>query len=303
MGGGGGIKNIKEQFSLAATLLLEKNKDFFRFLEGTSPSEYDKIMDSVYTSTYVGGGFHRHFDGTHTFYGSYEAIKEQFGTVEIHPYIDAHFKDLVTPEGLPIFTLDYERHTVLSQEISEALGGNIGSPQIRTFIRDFNSYNIGEVLCASVGTIFLVAAIRSGDAKAISRVTASNICLGIAMANPCQLLLGIYGLAHGIYTGKINSYGLLRGSASTVAGLAGYQVGDKLLNLGIGGNIVLAVGAAAVTDWIWDYIESQKRKKTIANELGKRNSHYVLAMTPDVLEREFFKLLRRSHPLCLASLI
>ena len=296
------VSSVKLVSLFGTSLFLKQNKDLFRFLEGTSSDRYGTIMDAFYAKTHIGGGFHRHFDGTHTLRGSYEAIKDRTGTVEMAPFIKAHFNDLVTPEGLPVFTLDREKYTALSNEVSEVLGGNITAPQIRAFIRDLNSYNLGEVIASGVGAAFLVAALRSGDPKAISRVTASNICLGIATANPWQLLLGMYGLAHGIYTGKITSYQLLRGAVSTAAGLAGYHVGAKLLGLGTGGGIVLAIGAAVATDLILDHLERQK-KKTIEDELGKKNRHYILAMNPHILEKEFFKLLRRNRPLALGTLV
>lgn len=37
---------------------------------------YDRAMDWNYIQTHIGGGFHRHFDGGHTFLGAWQAVKE-----------------------------------------------------------------------------------------------------------------------------------------------------------------------------------------------------------------------------------
>ena len=236
------FQGLKDPSLFASAMFLETHKGFFKFLENHSPSQYSKIMDEVYNKTHIGGGSHRSFDGFHTLVGSYKAIKDQTGSVDFFEYIKAHFNEFVTPEGIPLFTLDRPAYKSLSSEISGSLGGIITPGQIREYMRDINSINAGEAFASGLNVLFLISAIRSGDPKAISRVTASTLCLGFATANPLQVILGVCGLGYGVYHGKIQSYDLLRGTASPLAGIAGYHVARNLFNISKGGSIVF---------WYW----------------------------------------------------
>ena len=259
-------------------------------------------MDAAYNKTHIGGGFHRSFDGSHTFKGSYDAIKDRVGEVDPVQYVQAHFRELVTPEGIPLFTLDKARYDSISNEISETLGGGVTPGMVRGYLRDINSFNAGDLCAAGLGTVFLVAAFRSGDPKAVSRVVAGNLCLGIATANPVQLILGVGGLACGLCQGKIRSYELLRGAAPVIMGVVGYHTASKIFDFGKGGSLVFSVGASIATHMFWEHLD-KKRRRAIENELGKKNPHYIAAMTPNIVEGELLKLSRRFSPTGLGGLV
>ncbi len=290
------FQGLKDPSLFASAVFLDTYKNLFKFLE--NQSQYDKIMDMAYSKTHIGGGYHRSFDGSHTLAGSYKAIKDRTGSVDFFEYIKSHFNELVTPEGIPLFTLNKPGYERLSYEISETLGGIITPGQIRECMRDMNSINAGEFLASGINILFLVSAIRSGDPKAISRVTASTLCLGFATANPLQVILGVCGLGYGIYHGKIQSYDLLRGTASPLAGIAGYHVARNLFNISKGGSIVFGIGATITVEMLLNHLE-EKKKKTISKELGKKNPHYIEAIRPDTLQREFIKLSLHSNRLSL----
>ena len=292
------------QSLFAGSLVLDAHPKLFQALEGHSPTRYDKIMDQVYRETHIGGGAHRHFDGSHTLKGSYDKIKKIDGSVDPVEYLKSHFKELATPEGIPLFTLDKSSHTTISHEISESLGGVVSPGHIRQYIRDMNSFNAGETVASSVGAVFLFLAFRSRDPKAISRVTACNICLGMATANPLQLFVGVAGLAYGLYQGKIKSYQLLRGAAPVISGMIAHQTAMKVFNISKNGSIMFSIGTAIASGAILNYMEQKmerKQKQSILKELGKNNPHYIAGLTPDILSREFMKLSRRT--LALGSLI
>ena len=291
------FQGLKDPSLFASTVFLETHKNLFKFLE--NQSQYDKIMDMVYSKTHIGGGFHRSFDGSHTLAGSYKAIKEQTGSVDFFEYIKAHFNELVTPEGIPLFTLNKPGYERLSSEISETLGGIITPGQIRGYMRDMNSINAGEVLASGINILFLVSAIRSGDPKAISRVTASTLCLGFATANPLQVILGVCGLGYGIYRGKIQSYDLLRGTVSPLAGMAVCYTANNLFKIS-NESIVFGfgIGATITVEMLLNHLE-KKKKETVLKELGKKNPHYIEAIRPDTLQREFIKLSLHSNRLSL----
>ena len=296
------FRGIQDQGIFASSVVLDSHEKLFQALESNNPSRYDQIMDKTYRETHIGGGTHRHFNSSHTFVGSYNKIKESEGSVDITEYIKAHFNELVTPEGIPLFTLDKQRNEIISHQISENLGGIISPGQIREFLRDCNSVNAGELSAAGLGCIFLFLACRTGDSKAISRVTAINLCLACATANPLQFIVGLSGLVHGLYHGKIKSYELLRGATPIIAGISAYQVAQEIFNISKAGSVVLSIGVSIGTEKLLNHLEEKKKKEKILKELGD-NPHYILALTPNVLKNEFLRLTFNSSKLSLGTAI
>ena len=296
------FKGLKDSSLFASSIAFDSHPKLFQFLERSNPTQYDKIMDQVYRETHIGGGTHRHFDGSHTLKGSYDAIKEATGSVEPVEYIKSQFNELVTPEGVPLFTLDKKYHGELSNQISESLNGTVSAGQIREYIRDYNSVNAVEAASAGIGIVFLFLACRSENPKAISRVTAINICLGVATANPLQLLVGVVGLGYGLYHGNIKAYELLRGSAPCISGLIGYQVASKLFNISKNGSIIFSIGTAIASEVLLSHLEAKKKEK-ILEELGKENPHYIASLTPGILQQEFMKLSRNTNTLSLGNVV
>lgn len=296
------FKGLADHGLFASSVIFESHPKLFKLLERKDPTQYDKIMDQVFRETHIGGGTHRTFDGSHTFKGSYDTIKNTTGSVDIVEFFKLHFNELVTPEGIPLFTLNKDHYELVSNQMSESLGGTISSGQIREYIRDINSLNAGELTSAGVGIIFLFFALRSKDPQAISRVTALNICIGIATANPVQLFLGVAGLGCGLYQGKIKSYELLRGSAPVISGIIGYQTANKIFNISKNGSIIFSIGTAIGSEILLNHLEKRK-KKGVLKELGEENPHYIPALTPDILQQEFIKLSRNTASLSIGSLI
>ena len=296
------FKGLKDHSLFSSSIIFESHPKLFQALERHSPSQYDRIMDQVYRETHIGGGTHRHFDGSHTFKGSYDKIKEATGSVDPVKYLKAHFNEFITSQGIPLFNLNKNHHEIISNQISESLGGTISPGQIREYIRDLNSFNAGEFASAGIGAIFLFFACCSKNPKAISRVTAVNICLGIATANPFQLVVGVAGLGWGLYHGKIKSYELLRGSAPAISGIIGYQTANKIFNVSKNGSILFSIGTAIGAEILLSHLEKRKKEKVL-KELGEENPHYIPVMTPDILSSEFIKLSRKSQKLSLGSAI
>lgn len=296
------FQGTKDQGLFASSVFLETHRNLFRILEKSNPSQYDQIMDQDYNTTHIGGGTHRHFDGSHTFVGSYNKIKETTGSVNPIEYLKSHFNELVTPEGIPLFTLDKQQHEIISHQISEGLGGIITPGQIREFIRDFNSFNAGELCTATLGGVFMFLACRSGDSKAISRVTAINLCLGFATASPLQVIVGLSGLVHGLYRGKIKSYELLRGATPATLGLTAYPIAKQLFGLSKAGSVIFSIGSSIGTEMLLQHFEAKKKEK-ILKELGDDNPHYVATLTSFILQKEFMKLSLKNSSFSLATAI
>lgn len=75
-------------------------------------TEMDKCMDAVYIATGIGGGLHRHFDGWHTLYGATKCaalLKNKGLLAKIVAMSKGLYKDFITPQGLPLVTLNKMR--------------------------------------------------------------------------------------------------------------------------------------------------------------------------------------------------
>jgi hypothetical protein len=277
----------------APSVTTEANGKLFQFLERSNPTEYDRIMDAVYRETGIGGGTHRTFDGTHTLRGSWEAIEGQVGDVGLFEYIKAHANELVTPEGVPLFTLDKAWYEEFSTEVVETLGDVVTSGQVRSFLRDINSVNAGELLCAGIGSLFLFAAIRSGDHRAVSRVVGANLGFGLGTGNPVQVALGLGGLAYGVWAGQIRAWEVLKGSGPAIAGVLGYGLGKNVMELSGPESVLLGLVAGLTASALLAHLDRRKREEVIG-ELGDE-SRYVAVLTPGLLRQEL-RLLEHRQP-------
>ncbi len=287
-------KRILEQGIFGVSFFNEAQKGLFQFLEDKSASTYDKIMDAIYNETHIGGGLHRHFDGSHTLAGSYQKIKDSVGDVDFGDFIKAHLDELVTPNGIPLFDLNQGRFNQLTNEIADNLGGAVTSSQLRGYLCDLNSINAGELASASLGCIFLFAAFKSGDSKAIARTSAINLCIGFATANPIQVLTGLAGVSVGIYQGKIEAWDLLTGAAPVVAGLSATQVAAYLgatKTIGAGVGFIGAISTAILMQHL-----DRKKQDRLKNELGD-NQRYISVMTPSLVQQQIEIVSRNSFNL------
>ena len=269
----------KTIFSLGA--VTETYDGLFGFLERHSPTEYDRIMDRVYAETHIGGGQHRSFDGSHTFAGSYQTIAEATGDVDGSEYFKAHLNELVTPEGIPLLTLDHTILGLTTDIVSDVLGGRFSPGQLRSFAVDLNSVNAGELLSATVGIGFTILALRSSDHRAYSRVVSLNLCVGLATANPLQIFAGLVALGHGVDTGRIRAWGLMEGALPALAGLAAFEMTSEVL--GSGGSLIAALVASAGTAGILERL-GPSVQASVAEELGD-NDNYAAVQNPPMLQR------------------
>ena len=93
-------------FALPASRKLEKQ---FDGLIDDTPSEYDKHIDKIFNETGIGGGYHRHFDESHSplkMWGKVrETSKEDTLSDEVKNYVISLLKDLQTINGIPLFNI------------------------------------------------------------------------------------------------------------------------------------------------------------------------------------------------------
>jgi hypothetical protein len=276
-------KKIMDMSLFACSTFTEVHRGFFQSLENTKASNYDQIMDRIYNDNHIGGGFHRHFDGSHTLVGSYQKIHAAEGQVDAVDYAKSHWDELVTPNGIPFRNLDHKDFNQFTNELSDATGGLISGGQIRGYLYDMNSLTAGEALSAGLGALFMYKALHSGDPKAISRTSALNLSLGFLTGNPVQVIVGLGGVGIGLYQGKIQAWDMLMGAAPTVAGFSAAKVAIALGApgwAGVGAGIVGGFG----TMTLLAHLEA-KKQETVKEELGNYE-RYVPVMTPALVQRQ-----------------
>ena len=102
-----------------------------------SATLYDKAMDAQYLATHIGGGNHRLFDAGHTVVGAFEAVRKASpdDTIveEALGYLQAMFRDMTTPKGLPLANWDKASY----DQVAEFLKSTFGIP--KEWFYDLNS--------------------------------------------------------------------------------------------------------------------------------------------------------------------
>lgn len=145
---------------------------------------YDRIVDSLYNASHIGGGFHRLVDGAHDLLHMAEKVRaaSPADTVlqEIAGYVTAVWKDLATARGLPLISLS---KSTFDRLVSLAQGLGLS----REYVYDVLTTNLAEVLAAVLTLLGLTSATAHDDpAKATEKI---GKLAGIHMvaANPIGL--------------------------------------------------------------------------------------------------------------------
>lgn len=185
---------------------------------------YDKAMDAAYNATHVGGGSHRLFDGGHDLLGAWEAVSRAATAngdtigAQIAGYASAVWKDLVTPKGLPVFTLDKAGFDAAAQVLSTNLGIS------REWLADIASFTATEVVGASVAAAAAAFGWGQIEIEKFTNLVGSFGLTAIASANPLLGIVAILCLAQAVRRvgekpadADAAIYGMAKGVASTGA--------------------------------------------------------------------------------------
>lgn len=210
---------------------------------------YDKAMDAAYNASHIGGGNHRLFDGGHDLVGAWEAVAhasaaqgDSFGT-QVAGYASAVWKDLVTPKGLPFFTLDKESFDAVSLVLQNNLGIS------KDWLVDIASFTATEVVGAAVAAAAAAFGWGKVEIENFSTLVGSFGLSAIAGANPLLGLVAVLCLAHAVrQLGDDNAdrSGAIYGAAKGAAG-AGAAIAASAAVTSVGGPVLVGalVGIAA----------------------------------------------------------
>ena len=194
-----------------------------RYLRSTFDSAstvYDRSMD--YTRQLSGefGGDHRLFDGGHGILGAWEAVKsalpDDTKSQEVIGYLSAYWKDLVTPMGMPIMTLDRNNF-----EHVEKYASYLGIQE--SWLKDIVSFTASESIGGLLVLISSALQWNEKDEKEFYDFITTIGLTSIIAANPLCLVITVITLAcqhhRKILQKKSNAKisGVLRGGAKTTA--------------------------------------------------------------------------------------
>lgn len=208
---------------LASSLATDLNGLLAATVKG-SATIYDKAMDAEYLRTFIGGGNHRMFDGGHTIAGAFSAVRDASpdDTIieEALGFLEAIFRDLTTPKGLPLANWDKATY----EQVAAHLQSNFGVP--KDWFYDINSYDAVELLGSVIGLIAVVLSWNEKDIEKFSNLVGGMGVTSVFSANPLLLILTVVSLARAFHKAEHSEEyvevadGLLKGGISAGAALA-----------------------------------------------------------------------------------
>jgi len=174
---------------------------------------YDGAIDAIYNETRVGGSvLHHNVDGSHTWTGALEALREAFPNDPEHVrayHATLHLaRDLTTPSGInPL--VNPESFVSAKHFLTESIGLSAHAAN------DLLNLNAAEVCGAGVAAVALALGMRRPELSSLGRLGGRLLLAGYIAGNPALLLVSTVCLGRACY-------GLWRGDslADLVGGLA-----------------------------------------------------------------------------------
>jgi hypothetical protein len=208
-----------------AILAARTGKDIDRWMReefASGPAGvFDKAMDAAREKMQEFGGDHRLFDGGHDLIDAWKAVAaaklDDTPLEEAGSYLLAIWKDVVTPMGLPLKTLDREKFEATAQVLSETWGIS------REWLMDAASFTATEGAGAIVGALAVALNWNKTDIQQFSALVGSFGISAAVSANPFLSVIAIVALAKSFEEARhrrkyISLYkGVLKGGAGTGA--------------------------------------------------------------------------------------
>jgi hypothetical protein len=202
---------------VSAVLVFLQEPDLLKWTKSLTEGAatvYDKAMDAFIREG-IGGQEHRLFDGGHTIKGSWEAVREALPDdtrfEEITGWVDAYFKDLTTPMGMPFVTIDKADFNNWVETIVENIPGID-----RRYLYDLLTFDAMEICVAGLSVVGVFFAFSKEDKENVARILGSMGISSIIAANP---ILGITTIALTAYSywkhGPIDTASAVKGGGLT----------------------------------------------------------------------------------------
>ena len=200
-----GKEYLASAVSLPLILPVLSQAQWLRWLEritASAATDFDKALDSRYLQTHIGGGNHRMFDGGHTLGGAWGTIAKMCGVAkcstgeQANGYLNAIWKDLVTPKGLPFVTMEKQTYDSMANWMSKTIPG-----VNKQWVYDAFSYDALEILSAGISAAAVVYYLDKGQVDELSELLGSMGIVSIVSANPILAMVVISTVAYALATG------------------------------------------------------------------------------------------------------
>jgi hypothetical protein len=242
---------------------------------------YDKAMDAVHIAS-PSGPFHRLWDGGHSLTDAWKAVRDASPddtfAQEVSGYLSAIWKDVITPMGLPVATVDRAWF-----ESSAAALGDFGIT--RKYLADALSYTGSEVAGAALGVVALLLNWNKAETEKAAALAGSLGISTLFAANPVLGLVALACFARAFQTARIAgnrtalSLGVIKGGAGSAALIAASSIVGGPVWVSILAGLVasiliqhaIAKGASHLVaiDWtaLWERIVRAFRSGTDAGDM------------------------------------
>ena len=205
----------------------------------TSATAYDKAMDYGRHLMNEFGGDHRLFDGGHSVLGAWEAVKsaslDDTLSDEIRGLLQAYMKDLVTPMGMPIATLERENFETAAQ-----IASNLGIE--KEWLMDLVSFTATETVGTFAAAIGASMNWRHAEAEEFAKLAASLTTSAVLAANPLAMTVALLMVARSVHNGRkenklkkvLRSFGWGTAKSGAFIGAASIVGGGAWIGIGCG---------------------------------------------------------------------
>lgn len=260
--------------SLAAGADIEIDR-YLRSIFDSPSTVYDKAMDFGRNLKGEYGPDHRIFDGLHDLPGAWSAVKEAIPndsrSEEIMGYAISYWKDLVTPMGMPVITLDRQGFEAVSQFAKQ-----FGIQE--SWLKDLVSFTATEGAGAVAAILGAAMNLKEKDINKFANHAASIFTASAWAGNPLALTVAILMLARSCQVGEKQK------KLSEIYSQFGWGTAKSTVFIGtagiIGGPVWIGIIGAIATTIVVSKVQSNYEKS--ASEEPKINP----ASTMDNLIKE-----------------
>lgn len=188
--------------SIIATDAATSIDRYMRSVFESAPTVYDKAMDAGRHVMKEYGPDHRLFDNFRSPLGAWssvqDAVKDDSLRQEVSAFLRAYWKDVVTPMGMPVFTLDrssFENIVEFSDKFSVEA----------SWLKDLASFTASEGAGALAAVIGASLAWRKSEIEEFSEHAAVIAGSAAVAANPLALTIAIILIARSVHVGRQES--------------------------------------------------------------------------------------------------
>ena len=258
---------------------------YLRTIFKTSATAYDKAMDYGRHLMSEFGGDHRIFDGGHSVSGAWESVKSALPVdtlgEEAMGFLEAYWKDLVTPMGMPITTLNRE-----SFEAVAKMASNLGIE--REWLLDVVSFTATESVGAFAAVLGASMNWGRAETEEFAKLAAGLTTSAALAANPLALTVALLLVARSVNNGrKENKLKKVLRSFGWGAAKSGAFIGAASI---VGGGAWVGIGCGLMAAFIVQKYENRVREDDNLYD----PSHMSKVMTP-LLQSQLVPLLEHRN--------